>query len=73
MSYFVEHDDGDARSAGESSRGRVSVDAVWPRLRRPFDATLLHLGAAADAARASAQDLRARDISPEAIHIDAWE
>ena len=53
--------------------GRVSVDAVWPRLRRPARDAVLHLRSAADAADGIGDDLRARDIAPEAIHIDAWE
>ena len=40
---------------------------------RPLATDLLHLGAAADAADGIGEDLRARNISAEAIHIDAWE
>ena len=52
--------------------GRVSVDAVWPRLGRPFD-TAYYISGPPPMLQTIGQDLRARDISPEAIHIDAWE
>ena len=45
---------------------------VWPRLRRPFDTTY-YISGPPPMLRTIGQDLRARDISPEAIHIDAWE
>ncbi len=69
VSYFVE----DAAAAASGlHRGRVSVDAVWPRLQRPLDASYYISGPPA-MLRGIGQDLRARHISPEAIHIDAWE
>jgi ferredoxin-NADP reductase len=67
VSYFVEQ----AVPAGMNP-GRVSVDAVWPRLRRPLDAHY-YISGPPPMLRGIAQDLRARNISPEAIHIDAWE
>jgi len=70
VSYFVEHDDGRARFP--VSTGRVSVAAVWPRLRRPFD-TAYYISGPPPMLRSIGEDLRARNISPEAIHIDAWE
>ncbi len=70
VSYFVEDDIEDASLV--VNRGRVSVDAVWPRLRRPFGTTYYISGPPA-MLRTISQDLRARNISPEAIHIDAWE
>jgi ferredoxin-NADP reductase len=51
--------------------GRVSVAAVWPNLRRPIDAAYYVSGPPA-MLDAISQDLRARGISPEAIHVDAW-
>jgi ferredoxin-NADP reductase len=76
VSYFVEHDgesdppalDGRVRS----NPGRVSVAAVWPRLPHPFDTTY-YISGPPPMLRTIGQDLRARNISPEAIHIDAWE
>ena len=76
VSYFVEHDGESAPHAlGESVRpitGRVSVAAVWPRLRRPLETTY-YISGPPPMLRTIGQDLRARNISPEAIHIDAWE
>jgi ferredoxin-NADP reductase len=45
---------------------------VWPRLRRPFD-TSFYISGPPPMLRSISEDLRAREISPEAIHIDAWE
>jgi ferredoxin-NADP reductase len=79
VSYFVEladETDGTDVSAPDrrvrANRGRVSVAAVWPQLRRPFDAAY-YISGPPPMLRTIAQDLRARNISPEAIHIDAWE
>jgi ferredoxin-NADP reductase len=70
VSYFIEKEgDGDPPSA---TAGRVSVEALWPRLRRPFD-TSYYISGPPPMLRSIGQDLRARNISPEAIHIDAWE
>jgi ferredoxin-NADP reductase len=75
VSYFVEQCTG-ADPAMEHDGvcphiGRVSVAAVWPNLRRPIDAAYYVSGPPAMLDTIS-QDLRARGISPEAIHIDAW-
>ncbi len=70
VSYFVEHDGVDDRAA--IIPGRVSVAAVWPRLRRPFD-TSYYISGPPPMLQGIGDDLRARNISPEAIHIDAWE
>jgi len=70
VSYFVEHGgDGDPPAV---NTGRVSVEAVWPRLGRPDDAAY-YISGPPPMLRTIGQDLRARNISPEAIHIDAWE
>lgn len=74
VSYFVEDVAGDG---GEShplglNAGRVSVVAVWPRLRRPLD-TSYYISGPPPMLKSIGQDLRARNISAEAIHIDAWE
>jgi ferredoxin-NADP reductase len=70
VSYFIEHDGGSDPPTVMS--GRVSVAAVWPRLRRPFD-TMYYIAGPPSMLRTIGQDLRARNISPEAIRIDAWE
>ena len=76
IAYFVEHGGEPDRPAHEervlANPGRVSVAAVWPRLRRPFDTTY-YMAGPPPMLRAIGEDLRARNISPEAIHIDAWE
>ena len=68
VSYFVEHE---VPPPGMNP-GRVSVDAVWPRLHRPRDASY-YISGPPPMLRGIAGDLRARDVSPDAIHIDAWE
>jgi ferredoxin-NADP reductase len=69
VSYFVE----DAAGASPAmNEGRVSVDAILPRLRRPLDASY-YISGPPPMLKGIGQDLRARNISPEAIHIDAWE
>lgn len=70
--YFVEGAAGDGSDPSAVTFGRVSVDAVWPRLRRPSGATF-YISGPPSMLKAIGQDLRARHISPEAIHIDAWE
>ena len=65
--YFVEDP-----AFAEATTGRVSVDAIWPYLRRPRDAHFYISGPPA-MLRGIGDDLRARHIPAEAIHIDAWE
>ncbi len=87
VSYFVEehlgNDDngnnGDSLEAAPEGHehereqiGRVSVAALWPRIRRPKEAHYYISGPPA-MLRSVSQDLRARGIAAEAIHIDAWE
>jgi len=68
--YFVEHAAG---AAGASMQhGRVSVDAVWPRLARPLG-TQFYISGPPPMLRSIGDDLRVRNVPPEAIHIDAWE
>jgi ferredoxin-NADP reductase len=69
VSYFVE--DG-ADSASGLRPGRVSVEAVWPRLSRPLD-TQFYIAGPPAMLQAIGHDLRSRSVSAEAIHIDAWE
>ena len=72
VSYFVEHDAPALEGRVRSTPGRVSVEAVWPRLGRPFDMTY-YISGPPPMLRTIGGDLRARNIAPEAIHIDAWE
>lgn len=70
VSYFVEQS-GSADPPG-AIPGRVRVEAMWPRLERPFQ-TAFYISGPPAMLRSIGEDLRARDVSPEAIHIDAWE
>jgi ferredoxin-NADP reductase len=54
------------------SPGRVSVETVWPRISRPFD-TAFYISGPPPMVRTIGQELRAHQISAEAIHIDAWD
>ena len=76
VTYFVEDDDqGGRQSAHDRVRwepGRVSVSAILPRLRNPFEAAY-YISGPPPMLRGIGDDLRARNISQEAIHIDAWE
>jgi ferredoxin-NADP reductase len=45
---------------------------MWPRLPRPLD-TQYYISGPPPMLRGIGDDLRARAIAPEAIHIDAWE
>jgi ferredoxin-NADP reductase len=70
VAYFVE--EAGAGDPPAAIRGRVAVDAVWPRIGRPFE-TQYYISGPPPMLRSIGEDLRRRDISPEAIHIDAWE
>jgi ferredoxin-NADP reductase len=68
--YFVE-----AADEGEPVaviRGKVSVEAVLPRIHRPLDAQYYLSGPPA-MLQSIGGNLCAHRIPPEAIHIDAWE
>jgi ferredoxin-NADP reductase len=70
VSYFVEQPG--LNDPPAAIAGRVSVDAMWPHIERPFE-TQYYISGPPPMLRSIDSDLRARDISPEAIHIDAWE
>lgn len=76
VTYFVEHPGETAPAPVHDrvrwSEGRVSVPAIWPRLRDPFEASY-YISGPPPMLRGIGDDLRARNIAPEAIHIDAWE
>jgi ferredoxin-NADP reductase len=60
------------RAQSAYSVGRVSVATVWPGIVRPFD-TAFYISGPPPMVRTIAQELRAHQISAEAIHIDAWD
>jgi ferredoxin-NADP reductase len=77
VSYFVEQPAFAEATAGKEggaavTAGRVSVEAVWPRLHHPLDAHY-YISGPPPMLRGIGQDLRARNIPAEAIHTDAWE
>lgn len=67
--YFVEEPSG---TPARVIAGRVSVDAVWPTLAQPLSASY-YISGPPPMLRGIGQELRARNIAGEAIHIDAWE
>lgn len=70
--YFVEAPGPATESAIPVSAGRVSVADIWPRLARPFESQF-YISGPPSMLRGIGDDLRARHVAPEAIHIDAWE
>ena len=58
--------------AARPTIGQLSVEAIWPRVRRPLNATF-YLSGPPTMVRAISHDLRTRGMDQEAIHIDAWE
>ena len=70
VSYFVE--EAGAGDPPAAIPGRISVDAVWAQIGRPFE-TQYYISGPPPMLRSIGDDLRGRHISPEAIHIDAWE
>jgi ferredoxin-NADP reductase len=68
--YFVEDAAGAMTAAMHP--GRVSVEAVWPRLARPLE-THFYISGPPPMLRSIGGDLRALGAPAEAIHIDAWE
>ena len=69
VAYFVERD---ARATPGATAGRVSVAAIWPRLRDPLK-TQFYISGPPPMLKGLTQDLKDRGIADEAIHIDAWE
>jgi ferredoxin-NADP reductase len=75
VSYFVEQADGDGDDAAarhDAHVGRVSVDAVWPLVRQA-DRTDYYISGPPAMLRTIGNDLRARGVAANRIHIDAWE
>jgi ferredoxin-NADP reductase len=67
--YFAEEPSGTSATV---IAGRVSVDAVWPALAQPLLASY-YISGPPSMLKSIGGDLRARNVAPEAIHIDAWE
>ena len=75
VTYFVEDGPIPSPGSGDPARwlpGRVSVAALWPHVPRPRETDFYISGPPAMLKGISA-DLKARGVSAEAIHIDAWE
>jgi ferredoxin-NADP reductase len=75
--YFVERDiDKPGSIAGETKSGetigRLSVTAVWDKIKSPFE-TLYYVSGSPSMLKAISQDLSSRGISSGSIKIDAWE
>jgi ferredoxin-NADP reductase len=75
VSYFVEQDIETRPAMKESDEfyniGRLSVTAMWPKIKRPREATYYISGPPA-MLQVISQDLRNMGIGAEAIKIDAW-
>jgi len=69
--YFVEQPDAESERIG-AAVGRLSVDAVWPHIPAPGQATY-YLSGPPIMLKTLAGDLRGRDIADAAIRMDAWE
>ena len=72
VTYFVEGGRPSAAGPSQGLEGRVSVEALWPRMTRPLESDFYISGPPA-MLKAIAADLTTRGVSAEAIHIDAWE
>jgi ferredoxin-NADP reductase len=75
VTYFIEDGQLPSTRAGESARwqpGRVSVEAIWPRLPQP-GASDFYISGPPAMLKSIAADLKTRGVAAEAIHIDAWE
>jgi ferredoxin-NADP reductase len=70
VTYFTE--EVDTVDPLKLQHGRISVAALWSRIPEPLS-THYYIAGPPLMLRDIGNDLRARDISPEAIHIDAWE
>jgi ferredoxin-NADP reductase len=56
----------------EETQGRLEVDAAWPATAS-LDVPLFYLSGPPPMLEALASQLRARDIAPDRIRIDAWD
>ena len=76
VSYFVEQDAETRLTQKETddceNTGRLSVAAIWPRIKRPMETTYYISGPPA-MLQVISQDLRDMGIDAEAIKIDAWQ
>jgi ferredoxin-NADP reductase len=75
VTYFVEDGPIPSPRIGDPVRwlpGRISVEAVWPYVPRPQE-TDFYISGPPGMLKAISADLKTRGVSPEAIHVDAWE
>jgi ferredoxin-NADP reductase len=79
VTYFVEEagatgaeEAGTARERQHQEAGRVSIAALWPRIRRPLE-TRYYISGPPAMLKGLSRDLRDRGIAAAAIHVDAWE
>lgn len=73
VSYFVEAGGGATGTATRAPiAGRVSVEAIWPRIFCP-SASSYYISGPPAMLRGLTAELGTRGIRPEAIHVDAWE
>lgn len=68
--YFIESE-ADELLPHEAA-GRLSVDAMWPRIQNPSEATY-YISGPPRMLKTITHDLRGRGIRADAIRIDAWE
>jgi ferredoxin-NADP reductase len=76
VSYFVEQEIGSRQASKEfdgfDNIGCLSVAAIWPKIKRPREATYYISGPPA-MLQVISQDLCSMGIGAEAIKIDAWQ
>jgi len=76
VAYFIEQGEPPSTAANDDREtigvGRLSVAAVWPRIRQPMHAAYYISGPPA-MLQAVSQDLLDRGVDSEAIKTDAWE
>ena len=68
--YFIESEAGEL--APHEAVGRVSVDAMWPQIQNPSEATY-YISGPPRMLKTITQDLLGQGIRADAIRIDAWE
>jgi ferredoxin-NADP reductase len=67
--YFIESEAGELQP--HEATGRLSVDAIWPRISNPSEA-IYYISGPPLMLKTITQDLRGQGIRADAIRIDAW-
>jgi len=75
--YFVENDDRDPKDISPCDptdiiSGRLSIEAIWPKINDPLNAGYYLSGPPA-MLKALEEKLRAKNIPPEKIKMDTWK